>query len=291
MRKNFLNDSIINNPMVYRDKLTIPSKVNFEIEIELEDTDKEKTFYLINKYIGSEWVIQNDSSLSHGFEIASPILCNNKKTWILLKKLGLLLESLKPTFDNSSFQVSFDRNLLKNKENEIRFAKLFAVYEDIIYRFSKGEDELFRSSLDTYAAPTILCAKDSNHFAKHHDFNDYIVEKMENQKRYGYAFKTKRTANIHNDLIEFRSANSTTNTLLWQNYITTFYYLLMYATNSKCNEKELDEYIDKFNNISLLNYYEKLKTEKALEFADKIFSKRLDKIYFMEQYLGKDKIL
>ena len=56
--------------------------------------------------------------------------------------------------------------------------------------------------------------------------DDFILEMFENNKRHGISFK-----NNSKELIEFRTPNMTHNPILWQNYITFFYYLLEYVKN------------------------------------------------------------
>ena len=151
------------------------------------------------------------------------------------------------------------------------------MYEDIVYRFSKGEDSSYRDSLEEYASPIILTLKGVLSIN-----NDAVVDMFSNQKRYGICFKTKNC-----DLIEFRTPNMTDNVCLWQNYVTFFYYLLMLAGSGKINMREVDEYISNYSRIYILENYEKEKEEKALQLSKKLFCNSTDRINFMHQYLGK----
>ena len=152
------------------------------------------------------------------------------------------------------------------------------MYEDIIYRFSKGEDEEYRDSLETYAGPIILTLKGLVKDPR------CAIEMFSNNKRYGIIFKTQKQ-----DLIEFRTPNSTSNPILIQNYITTFYYLLKFVTSNKYPKHEVDEYIDRYMKIYILESYERCNEDKAIQFANMIFPKQIDKAYFLHQYLGKQK--
>ena len=173
---------------------------------------------MVSKYVksqfGDNWFVKDDRSLmkDKNAEIATPVLNNEKNYWILLKKLAKMIKKLNPSFDNCSFQVNFDGSLLPTEAARVTFLKLYAYYEDIIYRFSKGEDACYRESLDTYASPIILSLKDTLYFGE--DDKDLILERFSNQKRYGISFKTE-----NKDLIEFRTPNGTYNPILWQNYI------------------------------------------------------------------------
>lgn len=268
-----------NNPLQYRNKLTIPEKVNFGLELELDQINHNEVLKLVRKEFGTQWIVKQDDSLTknHNAEIVSPVLQNKKHTWQLLQKMGQLLERLNPDFNKCSFQINFDGSLLPSLDDRVRFLKLYAMYEDIIYRFSKGEDSEYRESLEMYASPIILSLKGVQGYGK-----DAIVDYFSNNKRYGIIFKTQGK-----DLIEFRTPNMTSNPILMQNYITAFYYLLRFATSHKYNRKEIDEYIDSFYKIYLLEGYELLKTEKALKLSNMIFSHKQDQLYFMHHYLGK----
>ena len=109
-----------------------------------------------------------------------------------------------------------------------------------------------------------------------------IIEYFSNNKRYGITFK-----NIDKELVEFRTPNMTSNPTIMQNYITAFYYLLVYATSNKYNEKEVDAYIESFSKIYLLENYEISRSHKALKLSNMIFPHKKDQLYFMHQYLGK----
>ena len=281
MTSEKLQTCLTNTPYIYRSILTLPKKVNFGLEIELENVDFEKVKHTINKQFGGIWQVKPDKSLSknNSAEIVSPVLQNNKDVWILLRKMGTLLEKMQPTFDNCSFQVNYDGTLLKKTKDRVRFLKLYAMYEDIIYKFSKGEDEKYRESFDMYASPIILTLKDTLRFKE----EGLTTDMFYNNKRYGISFKDQK------DLIEFRTPNGTYNPILWQNYITTFYYLLKHATSNKYNKKEIDEYIDKFMSIYLWEKYEQINQAKALKFINAIFPHQVDQTFFMHQYLLKTK--
>ena len=276
-----LDMQLANNPLEYRSILTIPTKTNMGLELELENVNIGTVHQALITELGHNWITKVDDSLLKGnsAEIVTPVLQNRKQTWILLKKLGELLERLKPTYDNCSFQVNFDGKLLPKLEDRVRFIRLYAMYEDIIYRFSQGEDNKYRDSLEIYASPIILALKGCQGYGK-----DTIVDYFSNNKRYGLVFKT-----TGKDLIEFRTPNATSNPILWQNYITTFYYLIKFATSNKYPKKEIDEYIDKFMSIYLLERYSVPRLDKALKLSNMIFPHKQDQLYFMHQYLGKSK--
>lgn len=271
---------LINNPLEYRSSLTLPRNVNFGVEIELENVDFDKVYHLVRRHLGTSWKVKPDKSLLCGdnAEIASPVMKNETKYWMLLKKLAELLSKFNPTFDNCSFQVNFDGSMLPTEDDKIRFLKLYAFYEDILYRFSKGEDKKYRMSLDIYASPIILSLKDALSTGD----KDYVLERFSDNKRYGIVFKTEVK-----DLIEFRTPNSTINPVLWQNYITLFYYLLSFINSNKYNKKEIDEYIESYSELNILKSYEELREDKVISLSKKIFSNQRDRVFFLHQYFGK----
>ena len=274
-----LDNQLINSPMEFRSKLTLPHRVNFGLEMELDKVDFFEVRDLVTKQIGGNFIVKEDDSLTkcNNAEINTPVLRNTKATWELLKKMGELLKRIDASYDVCSFQINFDGSLLPSDEAKVRFLKLYAMYEDIVYRFSKGEDPNYRESLEDYASPIILTLKGML------SINDKaVIETFSNQKRYGICFKTRKC-----DLIEFRTPNMTDNVCLWQNYVTFFYNLLMLSISGKYDMKEVDEYIERYSRTYILENYEKEKSDKAVELSKKLFSNSTDRINFMHQYLGK----
>ena len=274
-----LNNQLINSPMEFRSKLTLPHKANFGLELELDKVDLLEVRELVGRNIGGDFSVKNDKSLTTGMnaEINTPVLRNSKATWELLKRMGELLKKINASYDRCSFQVNFDGSLLPSVEDRVKFLKIYAMYEDIVYRFSKGEDSTYRDSLEEYASPIILTLKGVLSIN-----NDAVVEMFSNQKRYGICFKSRDC-----DLIEFRTPNMTDNVCLWQNYVTFFYYLLNLVHSGKINMREVDEYISNYSRIYILENYEKEKEEKALQLSKKLFCNSTDRINFMHQYLGR----
>ena len=274
-----LESQLINSPMEFRSKLTLPHKANFGLELELDKVDLLEVKELVGRNIGGDFSVKNDKSLTTGMnaEINTPVLRNSKATWELLKRKGELLKKINASYDHCSFQVNFDGSLLPSVEDRVKFLKIYAMYEDIVYRFSKGEDLSYRDSLEEYASPIILTLKGVLSIN-----NDAVVEMFSNQKRYGICFKSRDC-----DLIEFRTPNMTDNVCLWQNYVTFFYYLLNLVHSGKINMREVDEYINSYSRIYILENYEKEKEEKALQLSKKLFCNSTDRINFMHQYLGK----
>lgn len=261
------------------DKLTIPRWVNFGLELELDKVDYDKVYSLVRQSCVGDWIVKRDRSLTEGMnaELVSPVLQNTKKTWIMLREMADLLKKLDADYSKCSFQVNFDGSMLPSMNDRVRFLKLWAFYEDILYRFSKGEDDEYRDSMDRFASPVILTLKGISYFS-----DQGIVDMFSDNKRYGVVFKSH-----DKDLIEFRTPNMTDNSWLWENYVTTFYYFLKFASSGKYDEVDLDRYIDRFFKSYVLENYEIERKEKALEFTKKVFPYKRDRDNFMRQYLGK----
>lgn len=267
-------------PYVYREVLGIPRKVNFGLEFELDKIDPNEVYKLVRKEFGSSWIVKDDKSLTKGesAEIVSPVLHNTKDTWILLKRMGELLERLNPNYDKCSFQVNFDGSILPRAEDRVRFLKLYAMYEDIVYRLSQGDDGCYRDSIEEYAAPIILTLKGGLSIS-----NNACCHLFSNQKRYGINFKDKDGK----DLIEFRSPNMSNNPIFWQNYINVFYYMLMKGSKSKYDKSEADRYVDSYWKSYILEDYEREKRDKAIQFAKVMLPDNMDKSNFFHQYMGR----
>ena len=286
MTNSLMDKKLDNSPFLYREKLTMPKNVNFGLELELDKIDPDKVYRLVKSEIGDDWKVQDDVTLTDGesAEIVSPILQNNRDTWIILKKVSELLYRLDADYDKCGFQVNYDGHFLPSVQTKLDFLKFFSMYEDIVYRFSKGEDCEYRYSLDIYAHPIFSDLKHAV-LAMDKGFNfytpEFIIDNFSGRKRYAVEFKTK-----NQDLIEFRSPNMTSNPILWQNYINTFYNMLVAASDGKYNKEAVEQYIKNVNKMYLLENYELEKKEKALEFCDIIFQHSIDKNNFMHQYLG-----
>ena len=265
-------------PFMYREKLNIPRKVNFGLELELDKVNPNEVYKLVRKEFGNTWLVKEEKGLPKGenAELVSPVLNNTKETWMMLKKMGELLERISPDYNRCSFQVNFDGSILPRVEDKVRFLKLYAMYEDIVYRLSQGDSGAYRDSLERYAGPIILSLKGGLSIS-----DDACCHLFSNQKRYGVAFKDKD----FKDLIEFRSPNMTSNPIYWQNYINVFYYMLMAAVKAKYDKSEVDRYVANFCKCYILEDYEREKKDKAIQFAKVMLPRNIDKSNFFHHCL------
>ena len=47
-------------PFMYRDKLNIPRKVNFGLELELDKVDPNEVYKLVRKEFGNTWLVKEE---------------------------------------------------------------------------------------------------------------------------------------------------------------------------------------------------------------------------------------
>ena len=125
-----LDDQLKNLPMQYRSKLTIPKNVNFGLELELDKVDFMEVRRLVSRYIGGDWNVRVDNSLTklNNAEINSPVLYNNKSTWELLIKMSELLKQINPSYDICSFQINFDGFFLPKEKDRKKALTEFEKY-------------------------------------------------------------------------------------------------------------------------------------------------------------------
>ena len=89
--------------------------------------------------------------------------------------------------------------------------------------------------------------------------------------------------------IEFRSPNGTLEEVIWQNNINFFGKLIEAALNTDLDMEKINYYIDMVKTDDLINEYSKVNFSNALELADMIFEKNIDKLTFLKQYIKDGK--
>lgn len=284
MQKKELIEETIKTELKYRHLLHFDQKAVFGIEIEMEEIDYNNTERLIRNKVDHSWEIMEDRSLQYGgLEIASPILMNQKETWKLLLKLSKTLTYINPTFQNASFQVNLDVPFSENQL--VPFLKFFSYYEDIIFYFSRGFDSHIRDSALEFALPI---TPELSRMVRNKK-SDEMISSYFNKKR--YAIRLRRLKNlsaIPTSIIEFRTPNGTVDSLLWQNYINTFYHLLQHINNASFDYERLEYNMFHTVHRDCIDDYKIFHIEKAIEFANLIFKEDIDQIYFLKQYIGTD---
>ncbi len=270
-----------------RKQITKEIFIPFGIEIEMEGTSFDEGKRVLQHKVNESWQIKTDRSLMDGgIELVSPVLSNEIGTFHQLRKIAKTLEFLQPTFEHASFQVNLDAYTFK-KEDFVNLLKMFSVYEDIIYRFSMGEDEHLRKNAFEYIKPIRYLL-----------YNEYLkiskteinYEEIINNKFFALSLKTKtKEKKDPIKVVEFRTPNGTYNYDLWINYITFFSAFLTYI-KSRSYDKEKIDYLFEQTNFSLtIEAIEAIDEENAIQLAESIFTNEEDKNAFYKQYIYKNK--
>lgn len=302
--KGLLLEHIEKFELPYDQKINIGKQFQYGTEIEFARADLEDIYEDIkNSYEGNipeyskDWFVTTDESITvnneYGGEVQSPISYNTPDEWEkLIEICDILKENGALINDECSIHlhIDFDR-LGLTREQAYRLLKLWAVYEDVIYKFAMGESDHLRSYIDTYAYPIR---------------NDIIKDKgyglLKNVLEYNKKHKAIQLVDFARRLagkncmlptIEFRIANGTLNPKIIQN-ITRFFCQLV---NSTLEENPLlDYYVNKHFDKLEINYndlvesYEELNFDKALELVDIIGLTNHDKLCFLKQYLKPNDI-
>lgn len=266
--------AFLEEPVLPRKRLEIPPAINFGLEIEIEGVDFDTVKRLIRNTTKNTWHVEGEISLSEkGAEVVSPVLQNREATWELVKKVSKTLHFLKPTFEDCSFQVNYDMDILKDEKSFLNFIKLFMAYEDVLYFFSRGKDENIRKSAGLYAGPIAKKVYQNGNIERDLSLSDFAFLKQ--NKFFALSLKEK-------EIIEFRTPNGTDDFVLWQNYIMTFYSMLAYANHATYDIQKINQYLK-----TPFSFYANLEIEslfaKIIEFAAMIFPSELDQLYFLRQ--------
>ena len=85
------------------------------------------------------------------------------------------------------------------------------------------------------------------------------------------------------DTIEFRCPNGCIEETIWQNNVNTFTKTLLYSKSDNFDQEFVDFYFLRKDDCNM-EYFYFMDIERALEFADLVFDKELDKMNFLRQY-------
>lgn len=289
----------------YRKKLGVKKDVTFGLEIEFEYSNilglEEEVVSKLNKNkilkkliennLQDYWNIKNDDSLLSGNEITSPILRDKEKAWKELKQVLEIANKYGKIIKESAGHIHVGAQLLgENTSFWTNFAKIWSVYENVIYRFLYGEYLSPRPYMNKYAKPisntlweVYKKTKNPNYdlsfMINELSFERHQAINFNNVCRYDKSFHTGNT-------IEFRCPNGSLDSTIWQNNVNLILKLLLYCISPKFNHDTIDKrhnQIDgKYNDLS---WYNEIYLDQALELVDLIFTNNLDKINFLKQYL------
>ncbi len=279
-----------------RSCLGFEEAITFGLELEAENAMKEKIDKQLYKNLPqSGWITKHDGSLHNGVEINSPILRDKETTWKNLYTVCSIVESHAAIDNNSGGHIHIGAQILgNNKEAWLNFLKLWAVYENIIFRFTYGNFLTARPSLLKYAKPIAQTLwQDLQELKKDNSSLERIIIKISHEKRQAVNFNNildehydKLCDICDKNTIEFRCPNGSLNPVIWQNNVNLFVKLLTYSKSTSFNDDLVEQRYransDKFANLKL---YDEIYLEQVLELCDMLFTNNLDKVYFLRQYL------
>lgn len=290
-----LIEQAINEELPLRTSLSIPKTVKFGLEIENNDFENRAAWNDAERLIcniDNRLYVHDDNSLNYvddngkmllGLEVSTPVLQNKKEDLLLLKKLSKTLKHINPKYNISSLQVNLDDDL--TLEQRLELLKVYAYYEKIIMRFSKGNSSCLRNSSDVYAHYIYYELLSELQSSKNIEEK---IEKFTGKKMFGINFKflTKK-------IVEYRTPNGCNDLDLWLNYINTFYYLQETVRKNKYDKELIDYKFSKqpktFDDEYLYQHMcFPVHEELAVDFVNTIFTNELDKLYFLKQYIGQD---
>lgn len=287
----------------YRSKLNFRNKASIGCEIEYDNPKEELLVPVKDEDTEYKpgWLLREDGSLDNGGEIISPIFFNNIDSWKHFKETINTLENKVEINENCGAHVHIGAQLMGPKPiSWNNFLRLWSSYENVIYRFAFGEYINARTTMYRYAQPIahdidVYFAKIRECYGKYYNydklmpFDEYYFNKSLNStRRNGINFRNVSSYDKFEDYntIEFRIANGTINPIIWQNLVNLYVSLIRYAKNDLFNldtvlKRKQDKAIRYLKPVDFTNLY----YDQAIELADLIFNKNIDKIYFLRQYI------
>lgn len=288
--KNALDDLTLE----YRESLCFDDSIQFGIELEYDHFLKFRADEYVEKNFPN-WKSVSEQTLPEGGEIVSPILFNNELTWKELEELCFFLRI------SGAYETEFIGGhihagaylLGKNVNNWIRFAKLIAAYEHIIFRHARGEFQIIREGIKEIAPPISLqlqwihLMEDKINFSLSDKNGNDIFSFLGEDKYQSFNFKNVDKKNITDkkgkNTIEYRVPNGSYEPIIWQNNINLFINMLI-AANKDLDEEFINYRIKKLYGLNDYKHFKYIDEESAFHFADQVFTNDLDKAYFLRQY-------
>lgn len=241
--------------------------------------------------VKEELLIDFEIRNTHKGEVTSKILLNNKEDLIDLKKTLKILKEMRAQSDcMCGAHVHFDAQSIINEN--VRYLQdlllLYICYEDVIFKFSAGEDENIRASAWRCAKPVI------NHYS-YDEIEQYLYFDLDFLE-FSYSFIEERPRNLSLNLqnikyggyntVEFRSPNGTLDIEIWLNNINLFGSMIEYSKKMPSEvRKYLLSEIQRKKEIPFDAEFIYLK--KAHDFIDLIKYDDEHKNNFIKQYQKK----
>lgn len=276
--------------LIYRDTIGLESNVTFGLELEYEDVGRKQ----VNDYVKNfrYWSSGYDGSVQNGGEIRSPILCDEAKSWEELRKICYFLKSENAnTCENAGGHVHIGAHILGKDHNAWRrFLKIYAMYENVLFRFMYGDKISARERINSYAFPIadkiLWDLYEINEANSYNQIFEYFPDERYSAVNFCNvsASQDKVLKCLDKNTLEFRAPNATTEEVVWQNNVNTFAKLMLTSAQSNFDEDYIDYKIDNEIRGKRKYIYNEICLKSALEFVDLIFNNNLDKVYFLRQY-------
>ena len=295
----------------YRTELELPKEDSFGIEIEMESAKRKKIIQTFEEHYqktsqkqqhtiaifkdkdNEEWALKYDGSLDDGIEINTPPMIDKNYNWQKLKSVLEILEKNSKVGKNCSIHIHVGTQILgNNPEYWLNFVKIWATYENVIYRFLYGEHLTCRPKILKFASPISpeLCkVYEQLKTKKDLELKD-IIEHLSKNKYHVVNFSHINLGNCTQftlgNTIEFRGQNGTSKIEIIQNYTNFIIKLLEYCKSKNFDESTINQrYLSIRGKYPNIDWYNEIYLEQALELCDLIFDNNLDKLFFLKQYL------
>jgi len=311
-----------------RNRLGLSKDITFGLEIEFGDSNRKAIESELAKVnTAGTWKVVDDGSCDG--EINTPKLTDTENSWIDLSTVCNIVDRNASVLDCVGGHIHIGMQILGNNPKYwANFAKLWAAYENVIYRFLYGEFVSPRSGIIEQACPIsreVISDLDRIEDRAKMGSTCYMLKLLDKDK------KRKRCVNLTNisdiepykygrienkNTIEFRGPNGTFDPVIWQNNVNLLVHLFLYAKSEQFDEECINRRISSlkendtlFNlsrylelkdrcDISLddmfyftgMNKYSYIYQEQAMELADLIFTNNLDKMYFLRQYIKSGEV-
>ena len=275
-----------------RDELNLNKRTTFGLELEFEDTRiKDVNDVIKSDEELSTWEVKYDASLFKGAEINSPVLIDTKENWKALEKVCEVISPLAKIGMRSGGHIHIGSQIIgENATAWLHFIKLWATYENILFRFLDGEHLTARPGIEEFARPVAKEFIYNYNVNKNYARNTLSILRGLRGTRYQAVNFNKtelydpETYRIDNT-VEFRSPNGSLDSVVWQNNVNTIVKLLEYSKSLSYDDDKVEKRLLGIKeDLENLDLYDEIYIGQALELSDMIFDNNLDKIYFLKQY-------
>ena len=277
-----------------RETINLDDYIGFGLELEFEEAKAIPAEDSLKDFPG--WLYKSDGTvwekidfIDYGGELVSPILYDKEETWLDLDKICKTLLMLKATAEEKAAgHIHFGSQIIGNDyKHWVNLIKLWTFYENIIYRFSFGEQTKGRDLLKTYAYPESRNFKFLLDFLNKYNNTELLITKLRKRRKVGISFAYVSSGKFAKyNTLEVRCPNMSFNSAIWQNNVNFFAKLFLYCKSNNFDEEFINQKLKKYKYKDYsLNLYHEIYLEEALELTDLIFDNNKDKIYLLKQYL------